>query len=45
MLALAHDFHVMRSDRGFFCLPEIDLRLPLHPGMTETLRTLRGEAT
>jgi len=25
MLALAHDFRVMREDRGYFCLPEIDL--------------------
>jgi enoyl-CoA hydratase/carnithine racemase len=34
MLALAHDFRVMRADRGFFCLNEVDLGLPLHPGMT-----------
>ena len=38
MLALAHDFRVMRNDRGFFCLPEIDLRLPLQPGMTSLIR-------
>ncbi len=38
MLALAHDFRVMRSDRGFFCLPESDLRLPLHAGMTALIR-------
>jgi enoyl-CoA hydratase/carnithine racemase len=29
MLALAHDFRVVREDRGYFCLPEIDLRRPL----------------
>jgi enoyl-CoA hydratase/carnithine racemase len=36
MLALAHDFRVMREDRGFFCLPEIDLATgqPLTDGMT-----------
>lgn len=35
MIALAHDYRVMRSDRGFFCLPEIDLALgtPLAEGM------------
>ena len=33
MLAMAHDFRVMRADRGFFCLPEVDLQIPLTPGM------------
>lgn len=33
MMALAHDFRVMRADRGFFCLPEVDIALPLAPGM------------
>lgn len=36
-IALAHDFRVMREDRGFFCMPEIDMRAPLHPGMTAIL--------
>jgi enoyl-CoA hydratase/carnithine racemase len=34
MLALAHDQRVMRADRGFFCLPEIDIRIPFSPGMS-----------
>ena len=35
MLALAHDLRVMRADRGYFCLPEIDLATgrPLTPAM------------
>jgi enoyl-CoA hydratase/carnithine racemase len=39
MLAIAHDYRVMRADRGFFSLPEIDLKLPLQPGMTALLQT------
>jgi len=33
MLATAHDFLVMRDDRGYWCLPEVDLGLPLTVGM------------
>jgi enoyl-CoA hydratase/carnithine racemase len=33
MLALAHDVRVMRADRGFLCLPEIDLGMPFSDGM------------
>ncbi|MCW2779198.1 MAG: enoyl-CoA hydratase [Frankiales bacterium] len=33
MLALAHDWRVMRSDRGFFCLPEVDIQIPFTVGM------------
>jgi enoyl-CoA hydratase/carnithine racemase len=33
MLASAHDFLIMRSDRGYWCLPEVDLGLPLTPTM------------
>ena len=31
MLALAHDFRLIRADRGYFCLPEIDLGMALSP--------------
>jgi enoyl-CoA hydratase/carnithine racemase len=39
MFALAHDTRVMRADRGFLCLPEVDLRIPFTPGMTTLLQT------
>lgn len=39
MLALAHDFRVMRADRGFFCLPEVDIKIPLAPGMTALIKS------
>ena len=34
MLMMAHDYRIMRADRGYFCLPEIDLKSPLTPAMT-----------
>ncbi len=33
MLAMAHDFRVMRADRGYFCFPEADINIPFTPGM------------
>lgn len=38
MLALAHDYRVMRSDRGYMCMNEVDLPSPLAPGMAGLLR-------
>lgn len=38
MLAIAHDWRVMRADRGFFCLPEVDIRIPFTPGMAALLQ-------
>lgn len=38
LLAVAQDFAVMRSDRGWWCMPEIDMPAPLHPGMVALLR-------
>ena len=34
MLAMTHDARVMRADRGYWCLPEADMGVPLAPGMT-----------
>ncbi|QNG19486.1 enoyl-CoA hydratase/isomerase family protein [Rhodococcus triatomae] len=34
MLASAHDFRVMRGDRGFYCLPEVTLNMPFTVGMS-----------
>lgn len=47
MLAIAHDFRIMRRDRGYFCLPEIDLATgqPLTPGMFALLSARLSVAT
>lgn len=37
-LSLAHDYRVMRSGRGYWCMPEVDMRAPLHPGMTAIIQ-------
>ena len=37
LLALASDLRLMRNDHGFFCLPEIDARIPFRRGMNELL--------
>lgn len=34
LLALAHDFRIMRRDKGYFCLPSIDVGIPFSPGMS-----------
>lgn len=38
MLAISHDFRVMRDDRGFFCFPEVDIRIPFTPGMAALIQ-------
>jgi len=37
MFALAHDHVLMRADRGFWCVNEVLLQLPLAPGMQAIL--------
>jgi enoyl-CoA hydratase/carnithine racemase len=37
-LSLAHDYRVMRKERGYWCMPEIDMGAPLHPGMTAIIQ-------
>lgn len=38
MLAIAHDYRVMRDDRGYFCFPEVDIRIPFTPGMAALIQ-------
>ncbi|WP_067832057.1 enoyl-CoA hydratase/isomerase family protein [Actinomadura kijaniata] len=39
MLAMAHDFRVMRADRGYFCFPEADIDIPFTPGMAALIQS------
>jgi enoyl-CoA hydratase/carnithine racemase len=45
MLVLAHDLCVMRSDRGYFCLPEVDIGIPFTGGMNAVIRSRLPIAT
>jgi len=45
MLTCAFDERVMREDRGYWCLPEVDLGLPLTPAMYATVAAHLPHAT
>jgi enoyl-CoA hydratase/carnithine racemase len=38
MLAVAHDVRIMRADRGFWCLPEVNIGIPFTPGMAALIQ-------
>jgi enoyl-CoA hydratase/carnithine racemase len=38
MWSLAQDFRVMRADRGFWSLPEIDIKIPFTDGMASLIQ-------
>ncbi|MEL6571385.1 MAG: enoyl-CoA hydratase/isomerase family protein [Pseudomonadota bacterium] len=38
ILACACDFRFMRSDRGYFCFPEVDISIPFLPSMNATIK-------
>ena len=40
ILATTLDFRLMREDRGFFCFPEVDIKILFSPLMYEVLRLL-----
>lgn len=38
MFAIAHDYRIMREDRGYYCFPEIDINIPFTPGMAALIQ-------
>jgi len=38
MWSLAHDFRVMRADKGFWSMPEVDIKIPFTEGMAALIQ-------
>jgi enoyl-CoA hydratase/carnithine racemase len=38
MFAMAHDYRLMRSDRGYVCFPEVDIGFSFTPGMAALIQ-------
>ena len=38
MLAMMHDYRIMNPHKGYLCLNELDLGVPLRPPMTSIFR-------
>lgn len=44
-VVLAHDYAVMRADRGFVCWPEVHLQMTFSPGLMAMIRDLLSSST
>ncbi|MCB4204325.1 enoyl-CoA hydratase/isomerase family protein [Deferribacterales bacterium Es71-Z0220] len=42
LLACACDFRFMKNDKGFFCFPEVDVKIPFLPSMVEYAKKAVG---
>jgi enoyl-CoA hydratase/carnithine racemase len=45
IFAMAHDVRMMRTEKGYFCLPEVELEVPFSTGLSALLQTKLPSAT